>query len=352
MARAGVNFVQISKAADSLLARGLVPTVERVRLELGTGSSSTIAPLLKQWKSLRGDADAAGGLPIDLIDAVKSLHERLQSAADAKINSAESEQHRVLASLKQSLDDANNTSAQLKNQQQSLELQLNSMTSKHQSTLKELDTLRVSESVTRTQCDGFQERLTELKSSYDELKHENRTTREQAEHYQQHMASDRHQEREQFRYTVQQLQIQLDQSLLQYQKLDRQYHELHEQKKSADLALEQCRVQQLIDQQNVVTLRSELSTLSALHQDTQNQLSASLAKESEEYNSNTQLRVELEVLQHDYRRLQTSWDQQEARLASTLEQLNELTDANHILLQEKATIQGQLTQLQQALPVR
>lgn len=54
MARIGVTFLDVSKAAEALRAHGQEPTVDRVREHLGTGSKSTIAPLLKRWREQQG----------------------------------------------------------------------------------------------------------------------------------------------------------------------------------------------------------------------------------------------------------------------------------------------------------
>ncbi|GGZ80154.1 DNA-binding protein [Paraglaciecola sp. Hal342] len=53
MARAGVTYHDIAKAAEAIKTHGQEPTVDRVREHLGTGSKSTIAPLLKRWRSDR-----------------------------------------------------------------------------------------------------------------------------------------------------------------------------------------------------------------------------------------------------------------------------------------------------------
>lgn len=45
----GVPEAEVFAAADSVLARGERPTVERVRLELGRGSPARVASLLDQW---------------------------------------------------------------------------------------------------------------------------------------------------------------------------------------------------------------------------------------------------------------------------------------------------------------
>lgn len=56
MARAGVTYHDVVKAAEAIKSQRQEPTVDRVREHLGTGSKSTIAPLLKRWRSDNGEA--------------------------------------------------------------------------------------------------------------------------------------------------------------------------------------------------------------------------------------------------------------------------------------------------------
>jgi hypothetical protein len=50
MARTGISFEDVRDAAESLLGRGLNPTIQRVRELLGTGSNTTISEHLKSWQ--------------------------------------------------------------------------------------------------------------------------------------------------------------------------------------------------------------------------------------------------------------------------------------------------------------
>lgn len=54
MAR-GITQGQVNEAADAILATGENPTVEKVRIELGTGSPNTITRMLDAWRSQLGD---------------------------------------------------------------------------------------------------------------------------------------------------------------------------------------------------------------------------------------------------------------------------------------------------------
>lgn len=50
MARNGIGFEDVRDAAETLLGRGLNPTIQRVRELLGTGSNTTISEHLKSWQ--------------------------------------------------------------------------------------------------------------------------------------------------------------------------------------------------------------------------------------------------------------------------------------------------------------
>lgn len=88
MARAGVLYSQVAKAAAALAAAGSTPTVDTVRAAIGSGSKSTIGPMLKKWRAEhQTEAAAAGaGLPADLLEAVQAVHARMEASAQAQVD--------------------------------------------------------------------------------------------------------------------------------------------------------------------------------------------------------------------------------------------------------------------------
>jgi len=124
MARAGVTYHDVAKAAEVIKNQRQEPTVDRVREQLGTGSKSTIAPLLKRWRSDNGEAADVSGLPNDLVEVVKSLYERVQQMGDHRIEQARDEFKASNDELRKELTEARNTIAQLTARQQDLNNQL------------------------------------------------------------------------------------------------------------------------------------------------------------------------------------------------------------------------------------
>ena len=59
MARSGIRYQDVKDAAETLLGRGLNPTIQRIRELLGTGSNTTISDHLKSWQQQLADTPKA-----------------------------------------------------------------------------------------------------------------------------------------------------------------------------------------------------------------------------------------------------------------------------------------------------
>ena len=85
MARAGINKALVQDACDALRARGVHPSIDAVRVELGnTGSKSTIQRFLKELAE-RGPSTRAVNLGDELLAYISSLAERLTEHALAAV---------------------------------------------------------------------------------------------------------------------------------------------------------------------------------------------------------------------------------------------------------------------------
>lgn len=105
MARPGIMYVHVAAAAQ-LVAQGKNPTIDSVREALGgTGSKSTIAPLLKRWKAAHQDtvAHAELGLPAELVLALKGVYETVQAQATLQVEQSEQTHREATAVLQEQL---------------------------------------------------------------------------------------------------------------------------------------------------------------------------------------------------------------------------------------------------------
>lgn len=109
MARSGILYVQVANAAVQLVAAGHNPTIDRIRAALGgTGSKSTLAPLLKRWKAAHPGpaAQAELGLPAELVLALKEVYEKVRAEASVQYQQAAQAHQAETAALQEQLDQA------------------------------------------------------------------------------------------------------------------------------------------------------------------------------------------------------------------------------------------------------
>ena len=90
MQRIGIDYYLVADAAEKLKAQGEVPTIDRVRVILGTGSNTTISKYLHQWRNTTAQGSksehASVITPPDPVQlAVKRVWQQLREETDAEI---------------------------------------------------------------------------------------------------------------------------------------------------------------------------------------------------------------------------------------------------------------------------
>jgi len=350
VARAGITYVDVVKAAETIQASGQEPTVDRVREQLKTGSKSTIAPLLKRWRSEEGVIQSDRGLPSDLLEVVKSLYERLQQMANVRIEEAQQEFRAARDQLLKDQAESQSKISQLTSRQQDLVQQNQHLTEEKLFLSKSLEEARINLARAESQRDSAVARVAELTAVVGELKQENRDIRNHFEHYQQRTADDRHQEREQFRANQRQLQDQVDSQARQLDHAEALNAELkrdlkQQQTKFDDVLLEkQALKTELIEKiAEIHRLGLEVSAALSTNQDlnrTVIALRAEIEKQSDRAVTNDR---RITLLAHQVEIAEKS-------LVAAADQIAQLTDENKILIQEKGMLDGQIKQLQRSLP--
>jgi chromosome segregation ATPase len=130
MGRAGVTLQEVEKAALQLQGRGKNPSVDAVREMIGSGSKSTIAQHLRDWKAQQ--SYASGKLPQDLLALVTGLWERLNLQADQRITEIETASNEKIQELKQTLAKLHQDYSHLQKQlHQSEEMHMTEKTAKN-----------------------------------------------------------------------------------------------------------------------------------------------------------------------------------------------------------------------------
>ena len=198
MGRAGITYTQVADAATSLMDSGRTPTVDHVRAALGTGSKSTIAPLLKRWKDQHAETVNALeiGLPATLVRAVQQIHEGMQhevrqqleaqQAEHAAQRESAAERYVTLAAVQDALQFAHADQSVLLKQTQA---SLDALHTAHQAAA-------IRESALTSENQGLQQRLADRAAQVAGLVHQLEQTRRQFEHYQEASARQRSTERQ------------------------------------------------------------------------------------------------------------------------------------------------------------
>lgn len=91
MGRSGIRYEEVKETAETLLGRGLNPTIQRVREHLGTGSNTTISEHLKHWQQQMAEAPQAV-LPPTVPEAVTQALETFWKIAVQSAEAAFEEQ--------------------------------------------------------------------------------------------------------------------------------------------------------------------------------------------------------------------------------------------------------------------
>lgn len=185
MARAGINKALVQRARDALLARGMTPSIEAVRAELGhTGSKTTILRYLRELDVAEPHPPQVN-LSEELQALLQSLAERLANEAQATVavdrarlerqQAAYQQQRAVEAARFEQLQVAHTAEMEAHRQLRMREVQLNG-----QLQLAEGERQRLEEA-SRQQLQLLEERATSIQSL--EAKHQQ--ARESLEHFRQ-----------------------------------------------------------------------------------------------------------------------------------------------------------------------
>lgn len=350
MARAGVNYADILKAAEYIQQEGHLPTVDRVRAYLGTGSKSTIAPLLKQWREQNVADKNALGLPQDVITAVKSLCDRIQHQADNKIETVQHTCNSITEDMEHQLAAVLAELSALKKVHTSTERALVEAQTDNQSLMKKLENAQHKHEKTAYQLAGSVSRVAELKAVNAELKQECQDIRGHFEHYQQHIASDRQREQDLFHATQLRDQAQIDAFTLQIRGLTSQLSDEIKAREQYEDKVHGLSSEVQTKDNQITQVNTVLNSLQSRF-DEVNKKNAALAK-----NNNSQQKELKDALRLQAETNQTLvlLKQSQKGISTELDNIkinhHNLQNEYQLALQEKALLQGQYKQLAMSLP--
>lgn len=332
MARAGVTYTEVAKAAETLKQQGQDPTIERVRGLLGTGSNSTLNKHLKQWKNTHLEEGSTSGLPDDLLRTVKSLHESIQGNAELKIEEVTTELTAVIDDLRAKLKTAQEQNDQLIHNNEQLAQQNEELSNQLKIANKDHLTYQLKQ-------EQLEQNVTRLTSELAEEKESIKQLQSHIEHYQEKTAEDRQQERNQHQLAQQQSQNYIDQLMSELSTLRNQ----EEQSSAAvsNLEKENATLQQRLNEN--INKNEELNANLSRKASEMEKLIETKQKLQDDYRSAF---AEKSVAEKAVEHLSVTLRKTESDLNDTKEKLSLVSEENKLVIQQKAEMKGQLNQLQ------
>ena len=186
MARPGVTYLDVANAAQQLAAAGRIPTIESIRVSLGTGSNSTLGNHLRTWKSKQDQTQQIAtkeNIPEELIAALKGVWERIINQSDEKIQTIQHETQTELISLKQEAQRLQKDNAYWQQQCQQIKQERDSF-AHEKSVIEKLLTDSKLEIVSFTEKQvGLEQQLKQKHEHNDELRRQNQQIQANLEHY-------------------------------------------------------------------------------------------------------------------------------------------------------------------------
>jgi chromosome segregation ATPase len=349
MARSGVSYIDVAKTAETIKESGNEPTVDRVRERLGTGSKSTITPLLKQWKAQNLAAMDVSGLPGDLVEVVRSLYKRVEQDAISKIEDVTSSFNEAANTLKQEIDDSQRQNSVIIDQNNELILLNKTATSELKVLHDQATKYQLKQAKTQIEALNDATTIQGLKASLKEVKEDNRAAREHLEHYQARVAEERNVQNQEQQRVTQQLQEQVKQMSTELSELNSR---LHNRQQELSHREGEFHVLSLESQELKHELAKKTESLDVLN-----------VKMMTDVGNYEQLSVKLESLQKNYSDVFTDKSSAlkdiellndrlvyvQSELEAFKHKLSVLDENYKIALQEKAIIEGQYTQLQRSI---
>ncbi len=210
MARSGIYKSEVLRARDKLLTKGLNPSIDAIRAELGTGSKTTIHRYLKEIEEEEGGTTGTKVAVSEAIqDLVGRLAARLNEEADARSADA-------LAVSAASLAWANKENAALKSEGQAVRAQLehterslSTGKADHAKTQEALSNKTHEVAQLNQRVADLQERLGAEERHRQSLEEKHQHAREALEHFRVAAKEQREQEQRQHEQQVQYLQAEL-----------------------------------------------------------------------------------------------------------------------------------------------
>lgn len=334
MARTGVQFLDIQKAALELQGYGKIPTVDGVREILGTGSKSTIAKYLRDWRTKQ--IEAGGDLPHELAALVTGLWRKLHTDADQRIQETEATSHQQIQILNQNIARLHQEQTELKKQIHHAEEIAETERSTKENLEKQLRDKEIEYIQSHEKSQALSQQLEAARTEITRLHQLTGNIQANLEHYQQEIHKQQLQQTLQvekqlafYIHEIASLKQHIDQQNLQFKPLAREKEQLEvaldQLKNQHQLLLAEHKTTQA-QLQNIHAQKNRLLTENESLADVQNKLNDAVAHWRE-------FEKKTAILSDQNARLQKD-------LSQAQEKVEHLREEKLFLIQEKAQLEG------------
>ncbi len=133
MGRAGITYSEVARAANELIETDQMPTIEKIRTKIGSGSYTTIAAHLKKWKAEHPTDQLAKteGIPPSLITTIKEIWKQLTEQADQRCQEIQSAANEQIATEQNLRVKAEKNAQRLEQAHQDIKEQFIQLTEQH-----------------------------------------------------------------------------------------------------------------------------------------------------------------------------------------------------------------------------
>jgi len=201
MGRPGVTYTEVAKAAAEILAQGGLPTIERIRAKIETGSYSTLGALLKEWKAkqaLQQQYAANSQLPDELIAAVQKVWEVMNEKTEKQLTKLREDTAVDRQTLQQEILQQKQITVKTQAAYQELNEKYRSLGNEKSALEQALQEQQIQQASLLATQNSFEKQLLEKQARIDELTRLNQQVQNNLEHYRQASREQRTLEQQQY----------------------------------------------------------------------------------------------------------------------------------------------------------
>jgi chromosome segregation ATPase len=350
MARPGVTYLEVSNAAQQLVAAKKSPTIEAIRIALGgTGSNSTLGTHLRTWKASQDQTQQVAtkeNLPEELIATMKGLWSWVIDQSEEKILTIKQETQQDLAKLKQENQSLQQENGRWQQQHQQVKQERDGL-AHEKATIEQLLADAKIEIATLTEKHiGLEQQNQEKQARIYEMQRQNQQIQENLEHYRTSALEQRtvdqqryEQQQRQFEQTIQQINQALAEAKKENTLLQQQNQQVYFERDSLETKLDKLEVQHETIVVRLTDALRELAKKEEAQKHWQDQSGILTTKFDEQSKSFIELQAKHAML---LQQLETI----NADIKEMRQQNKVLANEKWELGQEKARLYGQLKQVE------